>query len=60
MRLSPRVPRVTHLTHVARARVPACEQDKAADDLPSNLYKIKFFGNNGYVLGSNGVLLKNV
>ena len=54
------MPRVTHLTHVARARVPACEQDKAADDLPSNLYKIKFFGNNGYVLGSNGVLLKNV
>jgi len=34
------------------------QKNKAADDLPSNLYKIKFFGNNGYVLGSNGVLLK--
>jgi len=36
------------------------QKDKAADDLPSNLYKIKFFGKNGYVLGSNGVLLKYV
>ena len=34
------------------------QKDKAADDLPSNLYKIKFFGDAGYVLGSNGVLLK--
>jgi len=35
-------------------------KDKAADDLPSNLYKIKFFGNTGYILGSNGVLLKGI
>jgi len=35
-------------------------KDKAADDLPSNLYKIKFFGNIGYILGSNGVLLRGV
>ncbi|KAL1525924.1 hypothetical protein AB1Y20_020750 [Prymnesium parvum] len=34
-------------------------KDKVADDLPSNLYKIKFFGNKGYILGSNGVLLTN-
>jgi photosystem II stability/assembly factor-like uncharacterized protein len=33
-------------------------KDKAADDLPSNLYKIKFFGDEGYILGSSGVLLK--
>jgi len=33
-------------------------KDKAADDLPSNLYRIKFFGNQGYILGSNGLLLK--
>jgi len=33
-------------------------KDKAADDLPSNLYKIKFFGDKGYILGSNGVLLR--
>ena len=34
------------------------QKDKAADDLPSNLYKVKFFGDTGYVLGSSGVLLK--
>jgi len=34
-------------------------KDKAADDLPSNLYKIKFFGDAGYILGSSGVLLKS-
>jgi len=33
------------------------QKDKIADDLPTNLYKIKFFGNKGYILGSNGVLL---
>merc|ERR1719327_1056942 len=33
------------------------QKDKVADDLPTNLYKIKFFGNKGYILGSNGVLL---
>lgn len=32
---------------------------QVADDLPSNLYKIKFVGNKGYILGSNGVLLTN-
>jgi len=33
-------------------------KDKSADNLPTNLYKIKFFGDNkGYVLGSSGVLL---
>jgi len=35
------------------------QKDKTADDLPTNLYKIKFFGNKGYILGSNGVLLSN-
>jgi len=34
------------------------QKDKAADDLPSNLYKIKFFGKAGYILGSSGILLK--
>jgi len=34
------------------------EKDKVADDLPTNLYKIKFSGNKGYILGSNGVLLQ--
>jgi len=33
-------------------------KDKTADDLPSNLYKIKFFENAGYILGSNGVMLR--
>merc|ERR1719440_2338309 len=33
-------------------------KDKSADDLPTNLYKIKFFGDTGYILGSNGVLLR--
>jgi len=33
-------------------------KDKVADNLPSNLYKIKFFGDKGYILGSNGVLLR--
>jgi photosystem II stability/assembly factor-like uncharacterized protein len=35
------------------------QKDKVADDIPTNLYKIKFFGNRGYILGSNGVLLSN-
>merc|ERR1712106_614872 len=34
------------------------QKDKSADDLPTNLYKIKFFGKTGYILGSNGVLLR--
>jgi len=33
-------------------------KDKSADDLPTNLYKVKFFGKTGYILGSNGVLLR--
>jgi len=34
-------------------------KDKVADNLPSNLYKVKFFPNGaGYVLGSAGVLLR--
>jgi len=34
-------------------------KNKAADDLPSNLYKVKFFDNGaGYILGSSGVLLR--
>jgi len=33
-------------------------KDKVADNLPTNLYKVKFFGNTGYVLGSSGVLLR--
>merc|ERR1719217_1845293 len=35
------------------------QKDKSADDLPTNLYKIKFFGDTGYILGSNGVLLRS-
>jgi len=35
------------------------QKNKAADDLPSNLYKVKFFpGGAGYILGSSGVLLR--
>ena len=35
------------------------QKNKAADDLPSNLYKVKFFNSgSGYILGSSGVLLK--
>jgi photosystem II stability/assembly factor-like uncharacterized protein len=36
------------------------QKDKSADDLPTNLYKIKSFSNGRvYILGSNGVLLSN-
>jgi photosystem II stability/assembly factor-like uncharacterized protein len=35
------------------------KKDKVADDLPSNLYRVKFFGDAGYILGSSGVLLKS-
>jgi photosystem II stability/assembly factor-like uncharacterized protein len=35
------------------------QKDKAADDLPTNLYRVKFFGNQGYILGSSGILLKS-
>jgi photosystem II stability/assembly factor-like uncharacterized protein len=37
--------------------------DKSADNIPGNLYRIKFFkefGNKGFALGSNGLLLKYV
>jgi photosystem II stability/assembly factor-like uncharacterized protein len=37
--------------------------DKSANDLPGNLYNIKFFpeyGNMGWALGSNGLLLKYI
>jgi len=33
-------------------------KDRIADDLPTNLYKVKFFGKNGFILGSDGVLLQ--
>ena len=29
-----------------------------AKDIPGNLYRVKFFGDNGWALGSDGVLLK--
>ena len=29
-----------------------------AKDVPGNLYRVKFFGDNGWALGSDGVLLK--
>ena len=33
--------------------------NKDAKDIPGNLYRVKFFGDNkGYALGSDGVLLK--
>jgi photosystem II stability/assembly factor-like uncharacterized protein len=35
-------------------------KDNVADNLPSNLYKVKFFGNKGWILGSGGVLLRTV
>merc|ERR1719440_1324608 len=35
------------------------KKDKVADDLPTNLYKLKFFSDgSGYILGSSGVLLR--
>jgi len=37
--------------------------DKSANDIPGNLYNVKFFkeyGNMGYALGSNGLLLRYV
>jgi len=37
--------------------------DKSANDIPGNLYNLKFFkefGNQGFALGSNGLLLKYV
>jgi photosystem II stability/assembly factor-like uncharacterized protein len=37
--------------------------DKSANDIPGNLYNVKFFkdfGNKGFALGSNGLLLKYV
>jgi photosystem II stability/assembly factor-like uncharacterized protein len=34
-------------------------KDKVADDLPTNLYKLKFFPDgSGYILGSSGVMLR--
>jgi len=36
------------------------QKDKSADNIPTNLYKVKFFGKTGYVLGSSGVLLRTV
>ena len=32
--------------------------DNSADDIPGNLYQVKFANNNGFVLGSDGVLLR--
>ena len=29
-----------------------------AKDIPGNLYRVKFFGKNGFALGSDGVLLR--
>lgn len=31
-----------------------------AKDIPGNLYRVKFFGDKGFVLGSDGVLLRYV
>ena len=45
------------LSLVSRGGV-AWWRPQVADNLPSNLYKIKFFGDKGYILGSNGVLLR--
>lgn len=30
-----------------------------AKDIPGNLYRVKFFNNDGWALGSDGVLLRN-
>ena len=32
--------------------------DDSADDIPGNLYSVKFFEKTGFVLGSDGVLLR--
>lgn len=32
----------------------------SADKIPGNLYTVRFIGNQGYALGSDGVLLKYV
>jgi len=34
--------------------------DKSADKIPGNLYSVSFFGDQGFVLGSDGVLLRYV
>jgi photosystem II stability/assembly factor-like uncharacterized protein len=35
------------------------QKDKAVEDVPSNLYKILFFGQDqGFILGQRGILLK--
>mmetsp|Transcript_22450 Transcript_22450/g.66185 ORF Transcript_22450/g.66185 Transcript_22450/m.66185 type:complete len:403 (-) Transcript_22450:368-1576(-) len=36
------------------------KRDVEADNIPSNFYKIKFFNDKGFILGSQGVLLRYV
>lgn len=36
------------------------KRDKATDNVAGNLYAIKFFNNNGFILGNDGILLRYI
>lgn len=36
------------------------KRDKATDNVAGNLYAIKFFGANGFILGNDGILLRYI
>lgn len=36
------------------------KRDKATDNVAGNLYAIKFFSNNGFILGNDGILLRYI
>lgn len=44
--------------HVSKDGGKTFKFDNSADDIPGNLYSVKFFKDTGFVLGSDGVLLR--